>query len=72
MAWAIPAVAIVGLLVSPLFRGEVRVPGNFPVLGSDEIADFGTPQQSLSFRVAQLSAAVGRGIPAEGARHRRM
>jgi hypothetical protein len=32
---------------------------------ADEIADFGAPQTSLSIRIAQLSAAVGRGIPAE-------
>jgi hypothetical protein len=32
---------------------------------ADEIADFGAPQTTLSVRIAQLSAAVGRGIPAE-------
>ena len=32
---------------------------------ADEIADFGAPQASLAIRVAQLSAAVGRGIPTE-------
>jgi hypothetical protein len=32
---------------------------------ADEIADFGAPQASLSVRVTQLSAAVGRGIAAE-------
>jgi hypothetical protein len=32
---------------------------------ADELADFGTPQSSLSIRVAQLSAAVGAGFPAE-------
>jgi hypothetical protein len=32
---------------------------------ADEIADFGVPQTSLAFRVAQLSAAVGRGIAAQ-------
>ncbi|MBX6426739.1 MAG: glycoside hydrolase/phage tail family protein [Variibacter sp.] len=32
---------------------------------ADEAADFGAPQASLSVRVAQLSATVGRGIPAE-------
>ena len=31
---------------------------------ADEIADFGAPQPSLSVRVAQLSATVGRGIAA--------
>jgi hypothetical protein len=31
---------------------------------ADEIADFGTPQTSLSLRVTQLSATVGRGIAA--------
>lgn len=31
---------------------------------ADEIADFGTPQTSLTVHVAQLSAAVGRGIVA--------
>ncbi len=34
-------------------------------LNADELADFGSPQSSLSVRVAQMSAAVGRGIPAE-------
>jgi hypothetical protein len=32
---------------------------------ADEIADFGTPQASLSFRVMQMSASVGRGFPAQ-------
>jgi hypothetical protein len=32
---------------------------------ADEIADFGTQQASLSVRVAQLSATVGRGIAAQ-------
>ena len=32
---------------------------------ADEIADFGAPQTSISIRVAQLSAAVGRGIAAQ-------
>ena len=32
---------------------------------ADEIADFGTVQTSLSFRVAQLSAAVGPGVAAQ-------
>lgn len=32
---------------------------------ADEIADFGAPQTSIAVRVAQLSAAVGRGIPTE-------
>jgi hypothetical protein len=32
---------------------------------ADEIADFGAPQASLAVRIAQLSAAVGRGIPTE-------
>jgi hypothetical protein len=32
---------------------------------ADEIADFGSAQSSLSIRVAQLSATVGRGIAAE-------
>jgi hypothetical protein len=32
---------------------------------ADEIADFGTPQTTLSVRVAQMSATVGRGFPAE-------
>jgi hypothetical protein len=32
---------------------------------ADEIADFGSPQSSLSARVAQLSTTVGRGIAAE-------
>ena len=32
---------------------------------ADEIADFGAPQSSLAVRIAQLSAAVGRGIAAE-------
>jgi hypothetical protein len=31
---------------------------------ADEIADFGEPQATLSVRVVQLSAIVGRGIPA--------
>ena len=31
---------------------------------ADEIADFGAPQATVSFRVAQLSATVGRGIAA--------
>jgi len=30
-----------------------------------EIADFGTPQTSLTVRIAQLSATVGRGFAAE-------
>lgn len=32
---------------------------------ADEISDFGAPQSSLSVRVAQLSATVGRGFAAE-------
>ena len=32
---------------------------------ADEIADFGAPQSTLSVRIAQLSAAVGRGIAAD-------
>jgi len=32
---------------------------------ADELADFGAPQASLSIRVAQLSATVGRGFAAE-------
>jgi hypothetical protein len=32
---------------------------------ADEIADFGAPQLSVSFRVAQLSATVGRGVAAQ-------
>ena len=31
---------------------------------ADETADFGSPQTSLSVRLYQLSAAVGRGYPA--------
>jgi hypothetical protein len=31
---------------------------------ADEIVDFGAPQSSLSIRVYQLSAAIGRGFPA--------
>jgi hypothetical protein len=32
---------------------------------ADEIADFGTPLSAITVRVAQLSAVVGRGYPAE-------
>src|SRR5690606_29181152 len=32
---------------------------------ADELADFGAPQASLHLRVAQLSATVGAGHPAE-------
>jgi hypothetical protein len=32
---------------------------------ADELADFGSPQSSISIRVAQLSATVGAGFPAE-------
>jgi hypothetical protein len=32
---------------------------------ADELADFGAPQSSLSVRVVQLSATVGRGFAAE-------
>jgi hypothetical protein len=32
---------------------------------ADELADFGAPQSSISIRVAQLSATVGPGFPAE-------
>lgn len=32
---------------------------------ADELADFGSAQSSLSFRVAQMSASVGRGVAAE-------
>jgi hypothetical protein len=32
---------------------------------ADELADFGAPQSSISIRVAQLSATVGAGFPAE-------
>ncbi|RAI42615.1 baseplate multidomain protein megatron [Rhodoplanes roseus] len=32
---------------------------------ADEIADFGAPQAGLSVRIAQVSAAVGRGVAAE-------
>ena len=32
---------------------------------ADEIADFGAPQTALSLRIAQLSATVGRGVPAD-------
>jgi hypothetical protein len=32
---------------------------------ADELADFGAPQSTLSVRVAQISATVGRGIVAE-------
>lgn len=31
---------------------------------ADELSDFGSPQASLTFRVAQMSASVGRGIAA--------
>ena len=31
----------------------------------DELADFGTPQTSLSIRIAQVSGPVGRGLWAE-------
>jgi hypothetical protein len=31
----------------------------------DEFADFGSPQASITFRVAQMSASVGRGFPSE-------
>ena len=34
------------------------------ITAADEIADFGAPQPSLSVRVTQLSATVGRGIAA--------
>jgi hypothetical protein len=34
---------------------------------ADEIADFGSPQTTLSVRVAQMSATVGRGFAAEAA-----
>jgi hypothetical protein len=34
---------------------------------ADEIADFGAAQTTLSVRVAQLSATVGRGIAAAAA-----
>jgi hypothetical protein len=36
---------------------------------ADEIADFGAPQASLSVRIAQLSATVGRGIAAAAVLH---
>jgi hypothetical protein len=36
---------------------------------ADEVSDFGVPQPSLSIRVAQLSATVGRGFPAEATLH---
>jgi hypothetical protein len=32
---------------------------------ADEIADFGTPLDTITVRVVQLSALVGRGYPAE-------
>ncbi len=32
---------------------------------TDELSDFGAPQTSLSVRVAQISATVGRGFPAQ-------
>jgi hypothetical protein len=32
---------------------------------ADELADFGSPQASIIFRVAQMSASVGRGMAAE-------
>ena len=32
---------------------------------ADEFADFGAPQASLSIRVSQLSATVGRGFATE-------
>jgi hypothetical protein len=38
---------------------------NLLYAAADEITDFGAPQASLSVRIAQLSAAVGRGIPTE-------
>jgi hypothetical protein len=34
-------------------------------LAADELADFGAPQTSLSVRVAQISATVGRGLAAQ-------
>ena len=37
--------------------------------GADELSDFGAPQSSLSVRVTQLSATVGRGIAAEAVLH---
>lgn len=37
--------------------------------GADELSDFGAPQPSLSVRVAQLSATVGRGNAAEAVLH---
>jgi hypothetical protein len=43
----------------PAFAPSVLYPA------ADEIADFGSAQSSLSIRVAQLSATVGRGIAAE-------
>ena len=36
---------------------------------ADELADFGAPQTSLTVRVAQLSATVGRGIAADRHTH---
>jgi hypothetical protein len=37
--------------------------------GADELSDFGAPQPSLSVRVAQVSATVGRGFAAEAVLH---
>jgi hypothetical protein len=41
---------------------EASAPGVL-YAAADELADFGAPQPSLTVRIAQLSAAVGRGIP---------
>jgi hypothetical protein len=47
-----------------LRRFEVTAPAAL-YLDAHELADFGAPQSSLSVRVAQLSAAVGAGHPAQ-------
>ncbi len=47
---------------------EVAAP-SFLYAAADEIADFGLLQSSLSVRIAQISATVGRGIPLHATLH---
>jgi hypothetical protein len=61
---------VLDILSGPIVARSIIVDAPTALYPSaDELSDFGAPQSSLSVRVAQLSATVGRGFAAEAIFH---
>lgn len=61
---------VLDILSGPIVARSIIVDAPTALYPSaDELSDFGAPQSSLSVRVAQLSATVGRGFAAEAILH---